>query len=191
MQPQFPYSPDPYLLAYRTYKRYYEYREIGNQNKLFLIGIIFGNSKLSTKHTENLSKTNFARITPELIRELKQMDEYSNQAKFLATNKIDTEEQLNEFWKTTYEKLAPLKSKRENLWKKLKRAKNEDEKKLIENEIVEISKKISPLAEELKHCHNIQNRMKKIKKLELYQKLKQENQEFEKEKSKKTKNRER
>ena len=43
IQPQFPYPPDPYLLAYRTYKRYSEYREIGNQNKLFLIGIIFGN----------------------------------------------------------------------------------------------------------------------------------------------------
>lgn len=108
-------SPDPYLLAYRSYKQYSEYKEIGNQNKLFLIGIIFGNSKLSTKHTENLSKTNLARITPELIKELKQMDEYSNQAKFLVANKIDTEEQLNEFWKTTYEKLAPLKSERENL----------------------------------------------------------------------------
>ena len=185
IQPQFPYSPDPYLLAYRSYKRYSEYQNTGNRNKLSLIGIILYNSKLSTKHTENLSKTNFARITPELIGELKQMDEYSNQAKFLATNKIDTEEQLNDFWKTTYEKLAPLKSERENLWKKLKRAKFEDEKKLIENQIVEISKKITPLAKELKHCNNIQKRICKIKEIELHNKLEKEKEQFQKDALKK------
>lgn len=116
------------------------------------------------------------------------MDEYSNQAKFLVANKIDTEEQLNEFWKTTYEKLAPLKSERENLWKKLKRAKNEDEKKLIENEIVEISKKITPLAEELKHCNNIQKRICKTKEIELHNKLEKEKEQFQKDALKKQRN---
>ena len=119
-------------------------------------------------------------MTPELIKELKQMDEYSNQAKFLARNKIDTEEQLLNFEKSAYGKIAPLKSERENLWKKHKRAKTELEKTSIENQIVEISKKITPVSEELRHCQNILKRVEKIKEFELHQQLEEEKQKVEK-----------
>ncbi len=43
------------------------------------------------------------------------MDEYSNQARFLANNNINTEQELLEFEKSAYERVNPLKSKRENL----------------------------------------------------------------------------
>lgn len=118
------------------------------------------------------------------------MDEYSNQAKFLAKYKINTEQELSDFQKSAYDKINLLKSERENLWKKHKRAKTDDEKNSIENQIVEISKKITPLAEEIKHCDNIQKRMDKIKKYELHQKLEEEKLKVDKE-NKKTKNRER
>ena len=68
------------------------------------------------------------------------MDEYSNQARFLAKNNIKTEQELLDFEKSAYERVNPLKSKRENLWKKHKRAKSNEEKQVIEDEIVEISK---------------------------------------------------
>lgn len=55
-----------------------------------------------------------------------------------------------------------LKSKRENLWKKHKRVKTEKEKETIESQIVEISKKITPLAEKIKHCTNIELRLERI-----------------------------
>ena len=77
---------------------------------------------------------------------------------------------------------------RENLWKKHKRAKSDDEKNRIENQIVEISKKITPLTEEIKHCNNIQKRMDKIKKYELHQKLEAERQKVEQQEKVKSKN---
>ena len=102
-------------------------------------------------------------MTPELIREIKKLDEFSNQAKFLCKNNIKTEQELLDYEKLAYEKINPLKSKRENLWRKHKKAKTDDEKKNIENQIVEISKKITPLAEVIRHCNNIRLRLEKIK----------------------------
>lgn len=128
------------------------------------------------------------RMTPELLKEIKQMDEYSNKVKFLAKYKINTEQGLFDFKKSAYYKINPLKSERENLWKKHKRAKTDDEKKSIENQIVEISKKITPLAEEIRHCDNIQSRIDKIKIYELHQKLKEERQKAEQQEKTKTKN---
>ena len=84
-----------------------------------------------------------------------------------------------------------MKSERENLWKKLKRAKTDEEKETIENQIIEISKKITPLAEEIKHCNNIELRLEKIKQFELHQKLEDERKQFEKEQDKKKKTKER
>ena len=66
-----------------------------------------------------------------------------------------------------YEKINPLKSERENLWKKHKKAKTDNEKKDIENQIIDISKKISPLVEQIKCCNNITNRLNRIKNFEL------------------------
>lgn len=126
-------------------------------------------------------------MTPELLKELKQMDEYSNQAKFLAKYKINTEQELFDFKKSAYDKINPLKSERENLWKKHNRAKTDEEKKNIENQIAEISKKITPLAEEIRHCDNIQRRMDKIKKYELHQKLEEERLKAEQQEKAKTK----
>lgn len=116
-------------------------------------------------------KTNPTKITPELIHAIKQMDEYSNQTRFLAKNKLHSEEQLIQFEKELYEKISPLKSERENLWRKHKKAKTYDEKDIIEKRIVEISKEITPLSNELKICKNIQLRISQIKKEEIYKKL--------------------
>ncbi len=128
---------------------------------------MFHYKKLFGIKTGHDLKSNITRITPELIREIKKMDEYSNQAKLLVTNNINTEEELLDFEKSIYEKINPLKSKRENLWKQHKKAKTNDEKKDIEKQIIDISKKITPLAEQIKYCDNIRNRLNKIKNFEL------------------------
>ena len=60
------------------------------------------------------------------------------------------------------------------MWRRHKKAKTDDEKKNIENQIVEISKKITPLAEEIRHCNNIRLRLEKIKEFEIHQKLEQQ-----------------
>ena len=166
-QASFPYSPDPYLLINRTYKSYNNIKEKHYPQKGTILYLIFHYKKLFGIKTENDLKSNITRITPELIREIKKMDEYSNQAKLLVTNNINTEEELLKFEKSIYEKINPLKSERENLWKKHKKAKTDNEKKDIENQIIDISKKISPLVEQIKCCNNITNRLNRIKNFEL------------------------
>lgn len=186
-QPLFPYTPNPQSLLNRTFQKYNSIKETNFQNKSSIIGLIFYYEKLFHINVENVSKSIITRMTPELLREIKQMDEYSNQAKFLVKYKINTEQELAHFQKSAYDKINPFKSERENLWKKHKRAKTEDEKKTIENQIAEISKKITPLAEEIKHCDNIQKRIDKIKKYELHQKLEEERQKTEKQEKSKSK----
>lgn len=164
-------------------KHYYKKGSIGY--------LIFQYEKLLGINTENVSKANITKMTPELIAELKKMDEFSNQAKFLAKYNINTEQELLDFEKEAYEKINPLKGQRENLWKKHKRAKTDEKKQEIENEIIEISKQITPLTEEIKHCNNIMERMKKIKQYQEHQKLQEEKTQFEKEQEKKKKDKNR
>ena len=178
-QATFLYSPNPYLLINRAYKSYNNIKEKHYPQKGTILYLIFHYEKLFGIKTENDLKSNITRITPELIREIKKMDEYSNQAKLLATNNIKTEEELLNFEKSIYEKINPLKSKRENLWKKHKKAKTDDEKKDIEKQIIDISKKIFPLAEQIQCCNNITNRLNKIKNFEFKNSLEIEH--FEKE----------
>ena len=166
-QVTFPYSPDPYLLINRTYKYYNNIKEKHYPQKGSILCLFFHYKKLFGIKTENDLKSTVTRSTPELIKEIKKMDEYSNQAKLLATNNINTEEDLLKFEKSIYEKINPLKSERENLWKKHKKAKTDNEKKDIENQIIDISKKITPLTEQIKCCNNITNRLNKIKYFEL------------------------
>lgn len=190
-QPLFPYSPNPYLLINRACENYNEQKERHYQNKGSIAYLIFQYEKLLGINTENVLKPNITRMTPELIANIKEMDEFSNQAKFLAKYNINTEQELLDFEKKAYEKVNPLKSQRENLWKKHKRAKTQEQKQEIENEIIEISKQITPLTEEIKHCNNIMQRMEKIKQYQEHQKLEEEKAQFEKEQEKKKKDKNR
>ena len=61
--------------------------------------------------------------------------------------------------------------------------------KNAENEIVEISKQITPITEEIKHCNNIKQRMDKIKQYQLHEQIEQEKAQFEKEQEKNKKGR--
>ena len=179
-QPEYPYSPDLYLLINRSYNRYNEHKKRSYAKKGSIRWLVFYYEKLFGINTENTLKSNVTKLTPYLIQEIKKMDEFSKQAEFLVKYNIETDEQLLDFKKSAYNKLAPLTSERENLWKKHKRAKTDDEKARIENQIVEISKKITPISEDIKHCQNILDRMEKIRKYEFQHKLEKEKKEFEK-----------
>ena len=187
-QPEFPYSPEPYLLFSRSYERYNNEKQKHLQFKGTISYLIYQYEKLLGINTEIFSKSNITKMTPELIQAIKKMDEFSKQVRFLSKNNINTEEELLNYEKLAYDRINPLKSERENLWKKHKRTKNDDERKNIENEIIEISKKITPLAEEIKHCNNIKLRLEKIKKSELHQKLERERQKAEEQEKAKFKN---
>ena len=186
-QPEHPYSPAPYLLANRSYERYNNEKQKHLQFKGSISYLIFHYEKLLGINIEIVSKPNITKMTPELISAIKKMDEFSKQVRFVCKNNINTEQELLNYQKSAYGKINPLKSKRENLWKKHKRAKTDEEKTIIENQIVELSKKITPLIEEIKYCNNIELRLERIKQFELHQKLEDERKQAEKEQTKKKK----
>ena len=188
-QPLYSYSSNPMVLITRTYENYNKQKEKHYKNKGSIGYLIYQYEKLFGINTENTLKLKMTRMTPELISEIKQMDEFSNQARFLARYNINTSQDLLEFEKLAYEKANPLKSKRENLWKKHKRVKTDEEKQIIENEIVEISKQITPITEEIRICNNIMQRVNKIRQVQLHEQIEQEKEQFEKEQKKNTKNR--
>ena len=183
-QTRFPYSPEPYLLINRTRENY----EKLNPKKGSLAWLFLHYMKLLHPNTENALKSNSTRMTPALLHAIKEMHEFSECVRFLCKYKLETDVDIMEFKKLAYQKLAPLKSERENLWRKHKRAKTDDEKKVIEEKIVDISKQISPIDKEIRICNDILKRTEKIKKFELHQKLEQEKQEQEAQKNIKKEN---
>ena len=76
----------------------------------------------------------------------------------MATNKIETKEDLDNFAKTNYEEYKKLMGKRENLWKKYHRAKTEKQKSEILAEINSIQPVIKELRKYDKYCKNIKDR---------------------------------
>ena len=69
---------------------------------------------------------------------------------------INFKQQMNE-------KINPLKSERENLWRKHKRIKSFEEGQLICSEIQKLATKIDELSKDIKLCDFIENNTLKIK----------------------------
>ena len=170
-QPPFGYLPKPYLIITKTCENYEELKNKVYPKKGSLTWLFLHYMKLLHPHTENALKSNSTRMTPELVHAIKEMNECSEHTRFLCTYNLETDIDVMEFKKSAYQKLSPLKSERENLWRKHKHAKTEDKKKEIEEKIIAISKEITPIAEEIRLCDNILKRAEEIRKRELHQKL--------------------
>ena len=80
----------------------------------------------------------------------------------MATNKIQTKEDLENFAKINYEEYKNLMGRRENLWKKYHRAKTEEQKSKILTEINDIQPKIKELRKYDKYCKDIFKRSESI-----------------------------
>lgn len=80
----------------------------------------------------------------------------------MATNKIQTKEDLENFAKINYEEYKNLMGKRENLWKKYHRAKTEEQKSEILAEINNIQPVIKELRKYDKYCKDIKDRSESI-----------------------------
>ena len=100
---------------------------------------------------------------PYSIRqEIKKLDSFSEQTRFMVSNKIETKEDLEAFAKNNYEELGILKIKRENLWKRYNRAKTEEDKSKILTEINDIQPKIKEFRKLDNYCKEIRKRSKSI-----------------------------
>lgn len=101
-------------------------------------------------------------LSYSIRQDIKKLDSYSKQTEFMVDNKIETKEDLNNFTENNYEEYQNLMGKRENLWKRYHRAKNEDKKSDILAEINEIQPKIKELRKLDNYCKEIKKRSESI-----------------------------
>ena len=164
-------SPSNYVASIKTFQKHYDESHTMSLLELILRLLLFRNNKLldyTNKTPENV------KLTPELINDIKKLDEYSKQANLISKYQIKNTNDIKKLKSKLNNDIAPLLSKRESLWKKHKRAKTESDKIIIENKIVNISKAISPLSEDMKTCQNILDRMEEYEKAELHKQLLEE-----------------
>ncbi len=95
-------------------------------------------------------------------KDIKELDRISEETIFMVDNKIETYDDLVAFKQENNQELNILKSKRENLWRKYHRAKTDDKKDLIHQEIQELQLKIKELQKYNKYCDGIEKRSKSI-----------------------------
>ena len=100
---------------------------------------------------------------PSYIKDdVKKLDSYSEQAKMLVNNNIETEDSFNSFMNNKISELSHLKEQREDLWKKIKVVKD-DSKIQIRKDIDELTKNITSINKEVKLCEDIKKRKEDIK----------------------------
>ena len=104
-------------------------------------------------------KNPYKKLSPEMIADIRKMDKLSEEAKILATNKINNEEDLNR----KEDELSNILGDRDNLWKKRSRTKEELERRKICNQISEKNEIIKRLRKEMELVEDIKSRIPKIK----------------------------
>lgn len=95
--------------------------------------------------------------------EIKKMDDYSNSAKFLAKYNITTLTEIKEYKSSAIKDIVELKGLRENLWRKHKRIKTDEEGQLICSKIQKLATKIDELNKDIKLCNFIENNTLRLK----------------------------
>ena len=93
-----------------------------------------------------------------LRKDIKYMNQISEETRFMVSNKIETFEDLNSFREENSIKLEQLISIRTSLWKKYKRAKTEEDKVKIYKETEELQPIIKELFKNNKYCDGIEKR---------------------------------
>ena len=112
--------------------------------------------------------------------EIKKMDKISNEVRLLCRKDIETVQELLAYKKSLTLDKKEYKTKVENLWRKNKKAKSENEKQEIYSEIKLLQNEIKKLNEEIELVEDIETRIPKMK--EKVDELEYKNQEKEKEK---------
>lgn len=97
-------------------------------------------------------------LSYSIRQEIKKLDSFSEQTRFMVDNRIETIEDLDNFAKNNYKEYSNLMGKRENLWKRYHRAKTEDKRSEILTEINEIQPKIKELRKLDNYCKEIRKR---------------------------------
>ena len=101
-------------------------------------------------------------LSYSIRQDIKKLEFFSEQTRFMVANKIETKEDLEAFDKNNYREYRNLIGKRENLWKRYNRVKTEEDKSKILAEINSIQPKIKELRKYDNYCKEIKKRSESI-----------------------------
>lgn len=134
------------------------------------------------------NKNPYIKLTPEMKADIAKMDKYSEEAKLLANNKIETSSDLESYYMKKNEELKLALGEREVLWDRRASKKNEDIRQELCNQISEKTEIINRLRKEVLLCEDIKTRIPKMKdnlnELKKEEKAREEEQELKKNKRK-------
>ena len=151
----------PFIEEYKPIKRYKSYNKSNirkDRGKLYRLYLYY--CYLLKVFPKN---NNRQRLTEEMRKDSKKMDKISNEIKFLSRNKIKTTQELSSYKKLVAGELESQMKIRNTLRRKRQKTKEPKERQKLCDEILEISKKIQVLKNELKYCNDIEERSTKIK----------------------------
>lgn len=101
-------------------------------------------------------------LSDEMRKEIKKLNRYSDEVRFLETNKIETMEDLDNYETSTLLELDKLKDTREKLWRKYHRCKTEEEQDEIYYKIESIQPRIKELNKTKRCVRDIRERSLKM-----------------------------
>ena len=102
------------------------------------------------------------KLTPEMRAEVKKMDKYAEEIRFICKYKIEKMHDLTDLEYDKKEELQKVLNKRNSLYRKRGMEKDEDKKDLITKDIIGVSKEVAKIREELKLCDEIQLKVYKM-----------------------------
>ena len=109
------------------------------------------------------SKKTRIKITPEMRKEIKKMEEISDEIKFLCRNKIKTTKELFSYKELVTDELKNQMKVRNTLRRKRQKEKEPEKRQKLCDDILDLSDKIKYLKQEVMYCEKIEEQNQKIK----------------------------
>lgn len=127
------------------------------------------------------------RLTPEMRADIRKMDMYSEQIRFMCKYKLETLNRINDVKNEKKEELQKYLNCRNRLYYKRKNLKEDDDKDLITKQIIAVTSELEKIRKELKMCDVIYDNSIKMRENIREMEEKEHPKENEKEKTKKRK----
>lgn len=109
------------------------------------------------------SKKTRIKITPEMRKDIKKMEEISDEIKFLCRNKIKTTKELFSYKELVTDELKNQMKVRNTLRRKRQKEKEPERRQKLCDDILDLSDKIKYLKQEVVYCEKIEEQNQKIK----------------------------
>lgn len=103
------------------------------------------------------------KLTPELRAEVKKMDKYSEQIRFICKYKLETINDIDNLKEQKKEELQKILNTRNRLYYKRQKLDNESEKDAITKDIISVSSIIEKVRKEIKLCDEVGDNARKMK----------------------------